>query len=225
METSTNPDARQTLERAAREHHAYLRRRLRALGVPAERLDDAAQDVLLVLTRRIDDYDDRYSVRQWMSGVARRVARRHRERAGRAPLPLAREPSGPASAADDPERYARLREAQVVLDDFLANLDRDRWAVFVRSELEGLRGVEIAAELDLNLNTVYARRRAALRAFDRAVARHHARARRPGLLGLLALPRASSRAAVGVGVSLTLAAALLLALAWALGRDVGGADA
>ena len=32
-----------------------------------------------MLVRRVGDYDDRYSLRQWMSGVARRIAKRYRE--------------------------------------------------------------------------------------------------------------------------------------------------
>lgn len=219
MTTSTQT-RRSALDRAAREHDAYLRRRLLALGVPPRRIDDATQDVLEVLARRIDDYDERYSFRQWMTGVARRVARRHRERAGREPVSLgAREPRAVAegSAEGDPEEVARLREARAVLDAFLDSLDRERWAVFVRAEIDGLRGTEIAAELGLNLNTVYARLRSARRAFDRALRRHRARAQRPGLLGVLALPRAPAR---GGAVALVVVMIALVALAAALA--VGG---
>jgi len=52
-------------------HQDYLRARLRGLGVSGANLDDAVQDVFEVLIRRIGDYDSRFSLRQWMAGVAR----------------------------------------------------------------------------------------------------------------------------------------------------------
>jgi RNA polymerase sigma-70 factor (ECF subfamily) len=179
------------LEPAVRVHAGFLRERLRALGVQQARLDDAVQDVLDVLARRIDAYDRRFSVRQWMAGVARNVSRRYRRRATREPDALAAEPVG----ADDLERSVVRREAFEALAQFLDELDRDRWAVFVLSEIEGLRGTEIAAELDVKLSTVYARLRSAQRAFDRALARRRAREKRWAFLGrTTTVSRASSSA-------------------------------
>lgn len=163
------------LARACAQHEAYLRARLRGLGVVETNLDDAVQDVFEVLVRRLGDYDSRFSLRQWMAGVARRVARRHRERAARAPEPI--DEGAVACARPDPEREAARREALVVLKEFLGQLDADRWAVFVLSEIEGLRGTEIAAELGVNLSTVYARLRTARQAFERALAEHRRRER------------------------------------------------
>jgi RNA polymerase sigma-70 factor (ECF subfamily) len=71
------------------------------------------------------------------------------------------------------------REAADILDEFLGSLDADKCAVFVLSELEGRRGPEIAQTLQVNLNTVYARLRAARQRFDDAMADHRAPARRP----------------------------------------------
>lgn len=167
------------LARACAEHEAYLRARLRGLGVAEASLDDAVQDVFEVLVRRLGDYDSRFSLRQWMAGVARRVARRHRERALRAPGPI--DEAQLACGEPDPERWASRREAAAVLRSFLGQLDADRWAVFVLSEIEGLRGTEIAAELDVNLSTVYARLRAAKQAFERALAQHRRGERRSWL--------------------------------------------
>ena len=163
------------LARACAEHEAYLRARLRGLGVAEASLDDAVQDVFEVLVRRLGDYDNRFSLRQWMAGVARRVARRHRERASRAPEPI--DEGAVACARPDPERGASRQEALAVLREFLGQLDADRWAVFVLSEIEGLRGTEIAAELGVNLSTVYARLRTARQAFERALAEHRRRER------------------------------------------------
>ncbi len=166
-------------------HHAYLRARLRGLGVGEAQLDDAVQDVYEVLVRRIADYDSRFSLRQWMAGVARKVARRHREHGRRAPLTM--DESRMPGSTIDPEHSAARQEGLALLRRFLDGLDADRWAVFVLSEIEGLRGTEIAAELDVNLSTVYARLRTAREAFEAVAAKQ----RGPGrswLGGLLAMP-------------------------------------
>lgn len=147
-------------------HTEYLRGRLRGLGVGESDLDDAMQDVFEVLVRRIGDYDSRFSLRQWMAGVARKVARRHREREVRAPLVI--EEGRLVSLVGDPERMAARSEGIAVLQRFLGGLDEERWAVFVLSEIEGLRGTEIAAELEVNLSTVYARLRSARALFEQA---------------------------------------------------------
>lgn len=175
--TATPPTATpEDLARACARHEAYLRARLRGLGVAEAGLDDAVQDVFEVLVRRLGDYDSRFSLRQWMAGVARRVARRHRERASRAPEPI--DEGAVACARPDPERGASRQEALAVLREFLGQLDADRWAVFVLSEIEGLRGTEIAAELGVHLSTVYARLRTARQAFERALEEHRRRERR-----------------------------------------------
>ena len=72
----------------------FVRKRLRGLGVPARSLDDATQDVFEVLVRRIGDYDPERPLVPWMAGVARKVAKRHREwEQRRAPPPLPEPPS------------------------------------------------------------------------------------------------------------------------------------
>jgi hypothetical protein len=78
-----------------------------------------------------------------------------------------------------PERGVARREAADILDEFLGSLDADKCAVFVLSELEGRRGPEIAEQLQVNLNTVYARLRAARQRFDEAMIDHREPARRP----------------------------------------------
>ncbi|MCY1014013.1 hypothetical protein OV079_52530 [Nannocystis pusilla] len=106
---TTTPPSRpiDLLREACARHEAYLRGRLRGLGVPEAGLDDAVQDVFEVLVRRIGAYDRRFSLRQWMAGVARKIARRHRERALRAPGAL--EEAEMAAPGLDPESGHRGR--------------------------------------------------------------------------------------------------------------------
>ncbi|MDC0672205.1 RNA polymerase sigma factor [Nannocystis radixulma] len=177
--TATPGRPTETLSQACARHEAYLRGRLRGLGVPEAGLDDAVQDVFEVLVRRIGAYDSRFSLRQWMAGVARKIARRHRERGLRAPEGL--DEAQLASPALDPEGWAARQEALADLQAFLGELDRDRWAVFVLAEIEGLRGTEIAAELGVNLSTVYARLRVAKDSFERTMTRRRRAERRSWL--------------------------------------------
>jgi RNA polymerase sigma factor (sigma-70 family) len=139
---------RRDLEARFGEHQAFLRARLLGLGVRASAVDDAVQDVFEVLVRRFDVYDSRRPFRRWMAGVAPKVARRHRERGSRDPGLLAKDPE--ASSASDPERRAITMQAHARLESFLSRLSPEQWSVFVLSEIEGLRGTEIAAELDVN---------------------------------------------------------------------------
>src|SRR5690606_25896479 len=131
--------------------------------------------------RRIDDFQRGRSLHNWLWGIARGVAsgyRRSARRRGRlhAALPAA---EGNGTGIGLPERGVARREAGAILDDFLGSLDADKCAVFVLSEIEGRRGPEIAEQLGVNLNTVYARLRAARKRFDEAMARHREPARRP----------------------------------------------
>lgn len=160
-----------------RQHYSFVWRTLRHLGVDDARVDDALQDTFLVVHRRLDEFAGRAALRTWLFEIARRVAARYRRAAARDaprrdPLPELEDPH----TVDD--SLARA-EAAEILQLFLARLDPDKSVVFVLAELERWRAPEIAAELDLNLNTVYARLRAARIELDRLIHRLSARDRRP----------------------------------------------
>src|SRR5687768_12204599 len=62
------------------ENFPFVWRCLRALGVPQALLDDATQDVFVVVHRQLDAFEGRSSVRTWLYGIARKVAFNHRRR-------------------------------------------------------------------------------------------------------------------------------------------------
>src|SRR5690349_4809553 len=62
---------------------AYVWRNLRRLGVSDAQLDDAAQDVFLVVYRRLGEFEARSTLRTWIFGIVLRVASTYRRTAQR----------------------------------------------------------------------------------------------------------------------------------------------
>lgn len=164
-----------TLESIYREHFRLVWRLLRRLGVAEAQLDDAAQDVFLVVQRKLGDFDARAPVRSWIFAIGTRVASEYRRRVVRArSVPL---DEGIADASANPARQTEMQEAVRLLHALLSELDEDKRTVFVLSELEQLSVVEIASVLGQNVNTIYSRLRSARKSFDRALARRLAATR------------------------------------------------
>lgn len=167
------------LESIYREHYDFVRRTLRYLGVPDTRVLDAVQDVFIVVLRRLEDFEGRSALKTWLFGIAMRVAHGDRRRHGRpVPADLAVFQSGPSITAPD-DALAR-RQAADLLAGILLNLDEDQRAVFVLAEVEQMSAPEIAAALDVKINTVYSRLRLGRKKFERALARHQAKERGRG---------------------------------------------
>lgn len=147
----------------------FVWRSLRRLGVAEASLDDAVQDVFLVVHRRLGDFEGRSSPKTWLFGIALRVARDHRRtarRRGGLELLPADLPDGGASPFDALDR----KRALGTLDEALGHLDDDRRAVLVMMEIEEMTAPEVAEVLAIKLNTVYSRLRLARRDLDAALA-------------------------------------------------------
>lgn len=157
----------------------FVWRNVRRLGVPEAEVDDAAQEVFLVVHRRLGDFVPRASIKAWIFGILARVARDHRRVLARK-SPSARAADPPVDPDETPGRshidelFAQS-EAVELLHQLLDGLDDDKRAVFVLAELEQMSAPEIADALGAKLNTVYGRLRAARREFDEAAARLRAR--------------------------------------------------
>jgi RNA polymerase sigma-70 factor (ECF subfamily) len=149
-------------------------RTLRRLGVAAAELDDATQDVFLVVYGKLAGFDGR-SLRGWLYAIAVRVASDYRRGAKRSALPVSAALPAPVL---DPARARELNESVETLHLLLEGLDEPKRTVFVLGELEELSAPEIADVLRVNLNTVYSRLRAARSAFEAALARQRAREER-----------------------------------------------
>jgi RNA polymerase sigma-70 factor (ECF subfamily) len=165
------PDRDARLRRIVRDHYAFLWRSLRRLGVPAAAAEDAAQMVLCVVAKRLDEIEAGRE-KAFLFGVAMRIAIGARRRAAaedaratddllvRLPAPN----TDPGDRIDD-ERARR------VLDAILDAMPIDLRAVLVLHEIEELTMAEIADALDLPAGTVASRLRRARELFERLAQR------------------------------------------------------
>jgi RNA polymerase sigma-70 factor (ECF subfamily) len=140
----------------------YVWRTLGRFGVAPEDLADAAHDVFVIVYRRWDEVDHTRSLRPWLFGVARKLAamrrRKHREI-----LSEANEPAG-----DDSNAFVQRDLVWTALGE----LSDERCEVLVLHDLEGHTGAEIAAQLEIPVNTVHSRLRLARADFAAAVRKH-----------------------------------------------------
>ncbi|MEM7159495.1 MAG: sigma-70 family RNA polymerase sigma factor [Myxococcota bacterium] len=162
-----------SFEQVYADHFDAVWRYLRAMGVPEDHVDDAAQDVFMVVHRRLPDFDHASPLRRWILGIARKIALKVHDRRRRPPPRLA------VVAEPDPEAedLVARRDAAALVARFLETLEPGQREVFVLAQLEDMPVPEIASALGLKLNTAYSRLRLARRRFDRVVARHAAQQR------------------------------------------------
>ena len=169
----TSPGAAQgvapELEAIYREHHTFVWRSLRRLGVADADVDDLVQEVFVVVHRRLEEFEGRSAITTWLFGIAYRVMQEHhRKGAARARREQQLEEGRPPTAPD--RRLSRV-EAVGVLDELLDRLGEEQRTVFVMAEVAKLTAPEIAELTGAKLNTVYSRMRLARQGFDEALTR------------------------------------------------------
>lgn len=142
-----------------REQFGFVWRMLVHFGLPDAVVEDAAQDVFVVVHRRWADRHEGVSARSWLYGIVRRVAADHRRSRSRheRKLDALPEPTRPP----DVEAEVAERELIGALERALAELEPSQRDAFVLAELEGMTAREIADALAANPNTVASRLRAA----------------------------------------------------------------
>jgi len=171
-----------TPEQAFEQHFSMVWRSLRRLGVAPSALDDAAQDVFLVLHRRWLDFQHQSSLKTWIYGILLRVASDHKRRARRERARWSPEPSEIESPAEPPDRILQQREASRLLHVALSQLDDKERQMLVLVDLEEGSVVEAAEALGINLNTAYSRLRRGRLSFEKALRAASASASRAELV-------------------------------------------
>ena len=158
-EEPTTADAR--LRSMVEAHFDFVWRSLRRLGVPAEQVDDAAQEVFWVAARKLDRIEQGreraylFAVAVRSASDARRAQARRREQSD---TPLI---EGVFDLAADVEVLVDQKRARELLDVVLEALPLELRTVLMLSEGEQLTMAEIAVLLELPAGTVASRLRRA----------------------------------------------------------------
>jgi RNA polymerase sigma-70 factor, ECF subfamily len=151
-----------------REHCDFVWRVLRTLGVAPDALDDALQEVFLVVHRRLPEFEGRSALNTWIYAIAYRVAQSQRRRTRRARLEAL--PDDMPALTGSPSDGAQAREASRFVLQFLESLSEQKRDVFVLCVLEQLQVPEAAKILKLGVNTMYSRLRLVRAEFRKALA-------------------------------------------------------
>jgi len=161
------------------EYFAFVWRMLWRLGVWPGSVADAAQDVFVVVDRRLSDLRGPELAQSFIYGIVVRVAGDYRRAQRRKGLVGATDAEQlPDHEATDAHQRVEHKQALALLERLLDELDEERREVLVLVELEEMSVPQAAALLGANTNTIYTRLRRARQDFEQALGRHRARERR-----------------------------------------------
>jgi RNA polymerase sigma-70 factor (ECF subfamily) len=140
-------------------------------------VEDVLHATFLQLPKLARSFDGRSpSCRNWLCGVATRLALRHGRGIGRFTAMLSRLESTTRRASSvDPEAQTSCREELRALERALASLSPKMRAVFVLLELQGLSHAEVAETLHIPLATVRTRLFGAKEVLRRSLLKHEGR--------------------------------------------------
>ncbi len=143
-----------------RENGAFVARLLRRMGVAESDVDDAWQEVFVVVHQKLAEFEGRSQVRTWLYGICLRTAAAFRRRApARREVPTEDVPE--VLAFGTPEGELADKQALSLLDRAVLTLDDDKRAVFVLYEVEELTMAQVAEIVGCPLQTAYSRHKAA----------------------------------------------------------------
>ena len=155
---------------------------IRAFGGLDADLDDLAQEVFIVVRRKLPEFDGG-NLAGWLYRIAQRTVRDHRRRAWIRRLLLKKQTwVGQDELSPRPLNPAELlerREAERVLAQILDKMTAIRRTTFILFEIEGYTGEEIAELESVPVNTVWTRLHYARKDFSSLIARAREEGRIP----------------------------------------------
>lgn len=160
--------ARPTFEDTYDRHFDFVYLTLRRLGVDTAQLDDATQDVFVVVYRKLDEFAFRSGIKTWLFAIALRIAPRYRRKNHHA---AETDPEQVPTHQPSPQEQTIRNQAMQIMDRILAQMDEDRRILFIMAELEQVPVSEAAEALGIKLNTAYSRLRLARDDFNAQVKR------------------------------------------------------
>jgi RNA polymerase sigma-70 factor (ECF subfamily) len=154
-EKSRSQPVELTLEDVYRDHFDFVFRQASRLGGPGIDAEDAAQEVFMVVARKLDTFDSTSLITTWLYGITLNIVRSQRRRARiRRLFELGEEKSEvPVRSLDRAEVVDAHRIAYAILDK-LAPKKRE---AFILAEFEGLSCEEIAALTGSKTETIWSR--------------------------------------------------------------------
>ena len=173
-EAGPSESPRVGFEALYREHFASVWRVLRRFGVAERELSDAAQDVFVVVHRRLADFDHRSRISTWLYAICLRVASDRRRLAANRYEAVGEDPDESRISGASAEPW-EIAERRALLRRALDAMPLDQRTVFVLFELEGMTGDEIADLAEVPVATVHSRLRLSRETFRRVVQRARAR--------------------------------------------------
>ena len=149
---------------------------IRAFGAPTSELEDLAQEIFLVVRRKLPEFKDA-NLAGWLYRITQYTVRDHRRRSWFKHLFLRRQVDLDEipQTKDGPARAYERKEDQRILNQLLQRLSEKRRTTFVLFEIEGYSGEEIAQIQDVPLSTVWTRLYHARKDFLRLVSELSAR--------------------------------------------------
>ena len=157
-------------EELFRAHAPFVARFLTRLGVRPDELDDAVQEVFLVVHRNGGYVPGPATPAGYLASIALRAASSHRRR-GRKSRARAAEvaPDDVSALGPDPARALEVQQSLAELQGALDGLDPDLRATLVLAELEGESCLSIATTMKIAVGTVYWRLHRARKTFRQAI--------------------------------------------------------
>ena len=138
-------------------HAPTVWRALRHFGMNEREVEDAAQEVFVVVHRQLANGTEPTHLRAWLYGIAWRVAAAQRRKAHRRREVLSDDFEPEPDSSRSPARLLERQRRLVDLERALNALSDEQRAVFVLYEIEELTMREVAEALDCSLNTAFSR--------------------------------------------------------------------
>lgn len=138
----------------------------RALGGLNSDVEDIAQEVFIVVRRKLEEFDGAHP-RAWLYRITQRTVSDYRRRAWfqRVVRPAADFLNHLIDPADGPREIVQLREAEKQVSEILNQMSPVRRTAFILYEIEGYSGEEIAELESVPIATIYTRLHHARREF------------------------------------------------------------
>ena len=144
---------------------------LYAFGVPSSDTEDLAQEIFLVVRRKLSRFDGN-NLAGWLYRITQLTVRDHRRRSWFKNLVVRRREidlSELSHGGESPERRYEQRENRRIFQELMDKMSEKRRTTFVLFEVEGYSGQEIAEMHDVPLGTVWTRLHHARKDFRRLV--------------------------------------------------------